>query len=63
MLLRHSTFSEDASFRQALNLAKGARGADDAGYRKEFIELVSKAMSLNKVEDKSGQTDDLGINN
>ncbi|MFD2247808.1 vWA domain-containing protein [Pontibacter ruber] len=45
MLLRDSEFKGNASFPMVLELAKGARGKDEEGYRIEFINLV-KSMSL-----------------
>jgi Ca-activated chloride channel family protein len=46
MILRNSEYRGDASFMQVLDLAKGSRGADLQGYRKEFIELVETAREL-----------------
>ncbi len=48
MLLEHSPFSGDFDFKQVLTLAKEARGADDEGYRAEFIRLVETGDLLNK---------------
>ncbi len=46
MLLNHSAFTQDASFRQVLKMATNAMGSDKEGYRKEFIELVKKSERL-----------------
>lgn len=46
MLLRQSQFKKDASFANALTRARSAKGADEYGYRQEFIELVEKAQTL-----------------
>jgi Ca-activated chloride channel family protein len=40
MLLRNSEFKGQATWRQALELAQGARGPDREGYRAEFIRLI-----------------------
>ncbi|HHL32987.1 MAG TPA: VWA domain-containing protein [Desulfobulbaceae bacterium] len=48
MILEHSPFSGDFDFEQVLTLAKKARGADDEGYRAEFIRLVETGDLLNK---------------
>jgi Ca-activated chloride channel family protein len=48
MLLRNSEFKGDLTFDKVLVIAKGAKGADEFGYRAEFIQLVelAKGMSL-----------------
>jgi Ca-activated chloride channel family protein len=46
MLLRDSENKGQASWEQVLTLARGARGADEQGYRGEFIGLVETARSL-----------------
>ncbi|MCB0675653.1 MAG: DUF3520 domain-containing protein, partial [Saprospiraceae bacterium] len=46
MLLRNSSFKGDSSFDEVLTLARGAKGSDPHGYRREFIELVELAQSL-----------------
>lgn len=46
MLLRNAEFKGQASYRQALSLAQGARGADREGYRAEFIRLVEVSELL-----------------
>ncbi len=46
MLLKESDQKQDASFEQALSLARGARGADEDGFRAEFIRLVETAAAL-----------------
>lgn len=40
MLLRHSEFAADTSVDSILELARGAKGDDEEGYRSEFIQLV-----------------------
>ena len=46
MLLRDSENKGQASWEQTLSLARGARGADEQGYRGEFIGLVETARTL-----------------
>ena len=46
MLLRNSEFKQHASYQQVVELAKGAKGTDENGYRQEFINLVKSAGSL-----------------
>ncbi|AEV98407.1 hypothetical protein A4D02_22355 [Niastella koreensis] len=46
MLLRNSEFKQNASYQQVIDLAKGAKGEDENGYRQEFIGLVKAAGSL-----------------
>lgn len=56
MLLNHSAFAQNASFRQVLSIAGGALGSDKEGYRKEFIELVKKSERLaDTAKDITGQ--------
>lgn len=47
-LLRHSAFKGTATYDQVLSWAGNSRGADAEGYRAEFIQLVKKAMLLDK---------------
>jgi Ca-activated chloride channel family protein len=46
MLLRDSEFKGQSSYSGVLTLARGARGADEEGYRAEFIRLAEMAASL-----------------
>ena len=46
MLLRDSEHKGQATFSSVLALARGARGADEEGYRAEFIRLVETAATL-----------------
>ncbi|MDZ4794761.1 MAG: VWA domain-containing protein [Bacteroidota bacterium] len=48
LLLRSSEYKQQASYSQVINLAKGAKGIDDNGYRAEFIRLVQSATSMAK---------------
>ncbi len=48
LLLRSSDYKQQSSYSQVVNMAKGARGIDDNGYRAEFIRLVQSATSLAK---------------
>jgi len=45
-LLRGGDFTQDWDYGAALALARNARGADNHGYRSEFIHLVELAQSL-----------------
>lgn len=47
-LLRHSAFKGTATYDQVLSWAGNSRGTDAEGYRAEFIQLVKKAMLLDK---------------
>lgn len=46
MVLRDSEFKGQADLGQALELAKGARGKDEFGYRAEFVNLVEIASLI-----------------
>ena len=46
MLLRDSEFKGESSFSQVVELAKGAQGKDEHGYRAEFIRLVQSGGLL-----------------
>ena len=48
MLLRNSEFKGQSSYQQALALARGARGTDEAGYRSEFIRMMEVSQILEK---------------
>jgi Ca-activated chloride channel homolog len=53
MLLRNSSFKQQASFDQAYILAKNALGDDKEGYRKEFLKLLEEAGKLAKAKTTS----------
>jgi len=46
MLLRNSKFKREGSWKQVLELARGAKGEDKHGYRAEFIRMVEKVELL-----------------
>lgn len=46
MLLRNSNYKEGSGWQQVKALASGAMGADENGYRHEFISLTEKAANL-----------------
>ncbi|MEJ7739534.1 MAG: von Willebrand factor type A domain-containing protein [Chitinophagaceae bacterium] len=46
MLLRNSSFKQNASYDHSWQLAKGALGSDEEGYRSEFINLVKNVQSI-----------------
>ena len=54
LLLRGSRFKGEASWKQVLELARGAKGEDRHGYRAEFIQLVEKAELLAESGQKPG---------
>lgn len=48
LVLRDSQFKSDLTLAAVLELAAASRGADEEGYRAEFIELVKQAQALDK---------------
>ena len=50
MLLRDSPYAPSASFDAAIARARKFRGADDDGYRMEFIKLAEGAASLKRLQ-------------
>lgn len=60
MLLRQSEFKASSSYKQVIELAKGARGVDEDGYRAEFIRLVSSAQLLAKGQQTEQAEENLG---
>jgi Ca-activated chloride channel family protein len=48
MLLRQSEFVKDFTFDQVVALARNSKGADEEGYRAEFIGMVKSAALLTK---------------
>jgi Ca-activated chloride channel family protein len=46
LILRDSPYKGDADFNLVLQLANGARGRDDNGYRREFVSMANRARSL-----------------
>ncbi len=49
MILRESEYKGFASYDQVLALARSAVGSDKEGYRRAFIELVTKAASITQT--------------
>ncbi|WP_188769464.1 vWA domain-containing protein [Emticicia aquatilis] len=49
LILRQSEFKGMANYEQVIDLAKNAKGADEEGYRAEFIKLVKTAKMLDKT--------------
>jgi Ca-activated chloride channel family protein len=45
-LLKHSHYWQDMSYQHIIDLAQGAKGKDEFGYRAEFINLVRSSASL-----------------
>jgi len=54
LMLEGSKFKGDASFEDVLKRARGAKGADEEGYRAEFIRLVEMAELLKADLPKTG---------
>ena len=52
LLLRHSDYRQQASWKNVLQLAKSAVGKDAEGYRSEFIRLINDAASVAKTKNK-----------
>jgi Ca-activated chloride channel family protein len=50
LLLRNSAFKQQSNYQQVINMAKGAKGVDENGYRSEFVELVRSANSMDVVK-------------
>ena len=50
LLLRDSDFKQQANFDRLIARAKTAKGADDEGYRAEFIRMAENARDLSKTK-------------
>ncbi|PUV21521.1 vWA domain-containing protein [Sphingobacterium athyrii] len=50
LLLRDSDFKQQADFDRLIARAKTAKGADDEGYRAEFIRMAENARDLSKAK-------------
>ena len=50
MLLRESPFARELTWDRVLDLARGAKGRDEEGYRADFIRLAEKAAALCRPE-------------
>jgi len=48
MILRKSSFKQNATFEQVITLAENAKGKDKEGYRSEFLSLVKSAKLMAK---------------
>ncbi|MCA5005626.1 YfbK domain-containing protein [Sphingobacterium bovistauri] len=51
MLLRNSSFKQQANFDALINRAKQSKGKDDEGYRAEFVKIAENAKALMKSND------------
>jgi len=51
MLLRNSDYKQQANYDQLIVRAKAAKGADDEGYRAEFIRLAESVKLLARSND------------
>lgn len=52
MMLRNSSFKQQASYKEVISMAENALGTDKEGYRKEFLQLVKNANSIAKKADR-----------
>jgi len=50
MLLRQSEFKGDATYQHCKQLAESAKGKDENGYRREFIEMIEVMTSVDVVQ-------------
>ncbi|MFN7117218.1 MAG: von Willebrand factor type A domain-containing protein [Saprospiraceae bacterium] len=50
MLLRQSEFKGDATYQHCKQLAESAKGKDENGYRREFIEMIEVMKSVDVVQ-------------
>jgi Ca-activated chloride channel family protein len=50
MLLRKSEYKGSSSFDAVLSMARNAMGKDEEGYRKEFLQLVNRALSIRSTD-------------
>ena len=48
MLLRNSRFSGSSTWDSLIDIATSAKGADEEGYREEFIGMAEKAKKLSR---------------
>ncbi len=54
LVLRNSKFKNNASYDNVINNAEHSIGKDSFGYRKEFIDLVKKAQSIDNRPQRQG---------
>ncbi|MGD0583323.1 MAG: von Willebrand factor type A domain-containing protein [Bacteroidales bacterium] len=52
MLLRNSEFKGNATLESAIDLASGARGVDEDGYRAEFIRLMKTVREMKHISER-----------
>ena len=58
MMLRNSSFKQQASYKEVISMAENAVGADKEGYRKEFLQLVKNANSIAKKAERKKKNQD-----
>ncbi len=56
MLLRESEYCADFAIGDVIQLARSAIGADEEGYRSEFVRLVETAQSIELLQMEAGAT-------
>jgi Ca-activated chloride channel family protein len=50
-LLRHDPYIKSFDYGRAIEIAQGARGDDEFGYRNEFVQLLRQAQSAASLQD------------
>ena len=50
-LLRHDPYIKSFDYGRAIEIAQGARGDDEFGYRNEFVQLLRLAQSAAGLQD------------
>jgi Ca-activated chloride channel family protein len=55
MLLRDSSYKGESSWEHVISQAKASKGADENGYRSEFIKMVEIAEILDSLSTKESE--------
>ena len=58
LLLRNSSFKENASYTQTIQLVKDSKENDEDGYRAEFLQLVKSASLLAKSNNETASNNE-----
>jgi len=61
LLLNKSDFKQQSSYANVTKLAQGALSKDEEGYRREFLQLVSKAFSIAGGHAMDDDDEDVGV--
>jgi len=59
--LNKSEFKQQSSYANVTKLAQGALSKDEEGYRREFLQLVSKAFSIAGGHAMDDDDEDVGV--